>query len=324
MNLEFTIGAVSNTLIRCALLISLPVDRDLFDGLPHFLAVARYGSFTAAAQSLGISPTAISKAIRILENRYQTKLFQRTTRHVSLTEAGAALFQRLDRAADDIGGALQALSDGQSVPTGTLRLTVPRTSLRYAIEPLIARFQQVYPNVVLDISLNDSLVDLIADGFDAGVRLGRSIDKDMIAVRLAPASKWAVAASPRYLAEAGRPMRLEDLPQHRAIIHRFPTSRALYTWEFERDGRPMRVKMREQLVVDDRMAVVQLAKSGLGLAIVQELEVLDEVRNGELELMFADQLREDDGMFLYFPVAMQHQPKLRALIDIIRDRARTR
>lgn len=298
--------------------------RDLFDGLTQFLAVARSRSFTAAAKALGVSPTAISKTIRALESRYQTKLFQRTTRRVRLTEAGEALFQQLDRAADEIGDALQTLSDAQSVPTGTLRLTVPRTSLRYAIEPLIKRFQHLYPKVVLDISLNDTLVDLIADGFDAGVRLGQSIDKDMIAVRLTPPGQWAIAASPQYLAEAGRPDHLEDLPRHRAILHRFPTSRALELWEFQRDGKTVRVRMPMQLVVDDRVALVQLAKAGFGLAGVQALEVVDEVRNGELELLFADQLREDEGMFLYFAAAMQHQPKLRALIDVIREQAAKR
>ncbi len=297
------------------------MDRDVFDGLPQFLAVARNGSFSAAAKELGISPTAVSKTIRAVENRYQVKLFQRTTRHVRLTEAGAALFRRLDGPVTEIGEALQALSDTQTMPSGTLRLTVPRTSLRYAVEPVIERFQQLYPKVVLDISLNDSLVDLIADGFDAGVRLGQSIDKDMIAVRLAPAGRWAVAASPKYLDRAGRPTRLEDLPHHRAIIHRFPTSRAAYVWEFERDGKAVRIGMRQQLVVDDRMALLRLAKIGLGLAIVQELEVVDEVRDGELELFFADQLREDDGMFLYFPAGMQHQPKLRALINVVREQA---
>jgi len=301
-----------------------PMDRALFDGVAHFLAVARYGGFTAAAQALGISPTAVSKAIRAVEERYQAKLFTRTTRHVRLTEAGEALFRRLDRAADEIGDALQALSDTQLVPTGVLRLTVPRTALRYAIEPLIERFQQLYPKVVLDLSLNDSLVDLIADGFDAGVRLGQSIDKDMIAVRLTPPSRWAIAASPKYLAAAGRPMRLEDLPQHRAILHRFPTSRALETWEFRRDGKTVRVRMPLQLVVDDRVALVQLAKAGLGLAGFQELEIIEEVRKGELELLFADQLPEDDGMFLYFPAAMQHQPKLRALIEVVREQASKR
>ncbi len=296
--------------------------RDMFDGLPHFLAVARHGGFTPAAEAMGISPTAMSKAIRTLEARHRTKLFQRTTRRVRLTEAGAKLFQRLDRAANEIGDALQALSLAQSVPTGTLRLTIPRTTLRYAIEPVIHRFRELYPEVVLDISLNDALVDLVAEGFDAGIRLGESIDKDMIAVRLTPEGRWAVAASPDYLAVAGRPERLEDLPQHKAVSYRFPGSRAIHVWEFERAGKAVRVKMPQQLIVDDRLALIRLVKAGAGLAYVQELEVAEEVRAGALELLFMDQIGRDDGVFLYFPAAMQTQPKLRAFIDLLRPRTR--
>lgn len=292
--------------------------RDLFDGLPHFLAVARLGGFTAAAEALDISPTAVSKAIRILEARYQTKLFQRTTRHVRLTEAGADLFQRLDRAAIEIGEALQALSSSQAVPAGTLRLTIPRTAMRYPVEPIIARFQELHPRVLLDISLNDALVDLVAEGFDAGIRLGEAIDKDMIAVRLTPGNRWAIAASPAYLARAGTPRQLEDLARHKAILYRFSASRTLHIWEFERDGKTIRVKMPHQLIVDDRLALVRLAKAGIGLAFVQELEVYEEVARGELELLFSDQIGKDDGAFLYFPAAMQSQPKLRAFIDVAR------
>ncbi|WP_379063783.1 LysR family transcriptional regulator [Mesorhizobium sp. UC22_110] len=294
------------------------MNRDLFDGLPHFLAVARHGGFTAAAEALDISPTAMSKAIRALETRYQTRLFQRTTRQVRLTEAGAELFQRLDRAANEISDALEALSTAQSVPAGTLRLTIPRSAMRYPIQPIIEHFQLLYPKVVLDISLNDALVDLVAEGFDAGIRLGEAIDKDMIAVRLTPENRWAIAATPDYLARSGTPRRLEDLPRHKAILFRFPSSRALHIWEFERGGRTIRVKMPQQLIVDDRLALVRLVKAGIGLGYVQELEVHEEVERGELQLLFADQIGKDDGIFLYFPAATQSQPKLRAFIDVVR------
>ncbi|HEV2502775.1 MAG TPA: LysR substrate-binding domain-containing protein [Mesorhizobium sp.] len=294
------------------------MNRDLFDGLPHFLAVARHGSFTAAAEALDISPTAMSKAIRALETRYQTKLFQRTTRHVRLTDAGAELFQRLDRAANEISDALATLSTAQSVPAGTLRLTIPRSAMRYPVLPIIERFQELYPRVVLDISLNDALVDLVADGYDAGIRLGEAIDKDMIAVRLTPGNRWAIAASPDYLARSGTPKRLEDLSQHKAILFRFQASRTLHIWEFERRGRTIRVKMPQQVIVDDRLALVRLVKAGIGLGYVQEPEVQEEVERGELQLLFADQIGKDDGIFLYFPTAMQSQPKLRAFIDVVR------
>jgi len=295
--------------------------RDLFDGLVHFLAVARHGGFTAAAEALDITPTAMSKAIRALETRYQTKLFQRTTRRVRLTEAGAELYQRLDRAANEVSDALTALSVAQLVPTGTLRLTVPHMAMQRMIEPMLERFRELYPMVKLDISLNDVLVDLIAEGFDAGVRLGESIEQDMVAVRLTPENRWAIAASPAYLAKAGRPKRLEDLPRHKAVLYRFPTNRSLHVWEFERNGKTIKVRMPEQLIVDDRLAAVRLAKRGLGLAFVGELEVAEEAERGELELMFQEFIPRDAGLFLYFPAAMQSQPKLRAFIDLAKSLA---
>lgn len=294
---------------------------DIFDGLPHFLAVARHGGFTVAAEAMDISPAAISKAIRLIEDRYQTKLFQRTTRRVRLTEAGAELYRRLGRASDEISDALLALSTTQRIPTGMLRLTIPHSVMAYAVEPILERFQELYPRVTLDISLNDSLVDIVAEGFDAGIRLGEAIDKDMIAVRLTPENRWAIAASPAYLAKAGRPTRLEDLPRYKAILYRFPSTKSLHIWEFERDGKNIRVRMPQHLIVDDRMAAVRLAKNGLGLAFVQDLEVAAEVRSGELELMFEDQIARDDGIFLYFPAAMESQPKLRAFIDLAKSLA---
>jgi DNA-binding transcriptional LysR family regulator len=291
------------------------MERDLFDGLAHFLAVARRGSFTAAAQELNISPAAASKAIQMLEARHQAKLFQRTTRSVQLTEAGQALFQRLDRAAVEIEDALRDFTASQSTPSGTLRLTVPHAVVGFAIEPVVARYVADYPNVAVDLSVNDAFVDLVAEGFDAGVRLGKAIDKDMIAVRLSPQARWVVAASPEYLAKAGRPKRVEDLQQHDAILFRFPGSRTIYTWEFRHNGKTVRVRMPPKIVVDNHSAAVRLAKRGLGLVFAFDYEIMEEVKRGELEVMFEGKIATDDRIFLYFPATMQSQPKLRAFID---------
>lgn len=292
------------------------MDRDMFDGLTHFIAVARRGGFTAAAQELNISPAAASKAIQLLEARYQAKLFQRTTRSVQLTEAGRALFQRLDRAAIEVEDALRDLTASQSTPSGTLRLTVPHALVGFAIEPVIARYAAEYPNVSIDLSVNDAFVDLVAEGFDAGVRLGRAIDKDMIAVRLSPQARWVVAASPEYLAKAGRPDSIEDLQYHDAILFRFPGSKTIYTWEFHQDGKTVRVRMPPKIVVDNHSAAVRLAKRGLGLVFAFDQEIADEVERGELELMFKGRIATDHSIFLYFPATMQSQPKLRAFIDM--------
>jgi DNA-binding transcriptional LysR family regulator len=297
------------------------MDRNLFDGLVHFLAVARHGSFTAGAQALDISPTALSKAIRILESRHGAKLFQRTTRRVALTEAGADLFQRIERATTDIDDALNSLGSFQIIPTGTLRLTMPRSIMAGLVEPHLAEFQRLYPRVQLDISLNDRLVDLIAEGFDAGIRLGEAIDKDMIAVRLTGEMRWAIAASPDYWEREGRPGKFEDFADRRGILYRFPGSRTLHIWEFSRNGKSVRVHVNAGLVVDDRQALIRLAAMGLGPIFVQEVEVAQEIADGSLELMFEDDIPSHDGIFLYFPSAMQSQPKLRAFIDTIRKRS---
>ncbi|CDZ64987.1 Bacterial regulatory helix-turn-helix, lysR family protein [Neorhizobium galegae bv. orientalis] len=295
------------------------MDRTFFDGLAHFLAVARHGSFTAGAQAMDISPTAMSKAIRLVEERYGTKLFQRTTRRTALTEAGAELFQRLDRATNEIDDALKSLGNFQLTPTGTLRLTVPRSIMPALVEPHLAAFQRLYPRVKLEISLNDRFVDLVGEGFDAGIRLGDAIDKDMIAVRLTGEARWGIAASPGYWEREGRPKRFEDLVGRRAIMYRFPGSRSLQVWEFQRQGKPVQVQMDTGLIIDDRAALVRLAVQGFGAAFVLEVEVAQELARGDLELMFGDDIPPDDGIFLYFPAAMQSQPKLRAFIDTIRE-----
>lgn len=294
------------------------MDRSIFDGIVHFLAVAESGSFTAAARTLDVSPTAVSKAIRVLEARHGAKLFQRTTRSVALTEAGAKLFERLGKATAEIKEALKDLASSQSVPAGRLRLTMPRSIMPALIEPRLAQFQSRYPMVRLDISLNDRPVNLIAEGFDAGIRLGEAIDKDMVAVRLTGAVRWAIAASPAYWDREGRPATLEDLAGRRAILYRFPGSRSLHIWEFVRSGQAVQVGMDTGLIVDDRAAIVRLAVQGLGPCFVQEMEVEEEVARGELELMFAEQIPADNGVFLYFPAAMQSQPKLRVFIDAMR------
>lgn len=296
------------------------MDRSAFDGIVHFIAVAESGSFTAAARKNGVSPTAVSKAIRVLETRHGVRLFQRTTRRVALTEAGMVLFRRLEKATVEIGDAFEELARSQDIPTGTLRLTMPRSVMPALIEPQLAQFQRLYPMVSLDISLNDQPVNLVAEGFDAGIRLGEAIEKDMIAVRLTGKIRWAIAGSPAYWDREGRPETFEDLTGRRAILYRFPGSRALHIWEYVREGRTVQLSMDKALVIDDRAAIIRLTTQGLGASFVQEMEVAQEVARGELELMFADQIPADDGIFLYFPAAMQSQPKLRAFIETMRKR----
>ncbi|MGH8411817.1 MAG: LysR family transcriptional regulator, partial [Pseudomonas sp.] len=221
---------------------------DPFNGLTEFLAVAELKSFTQAAARLGVTPTAVSHAVKTLEKRTGVVLFQRTTRRVALTEAGMTLYSRLRPAAGEIDEALAALSGYRDRPMGTLRLTVPRLSGKLLIEPLFPRFREAFPDVVLDISLDDATVDLVTEGFDAGIRLGESIDKDMVAVRLTPDLNWSVVGSPAYFAKAGKPTTPEALTAHQTIGYRFLTSGMAHRWEFERAGREFTVGVQGGLI----------------------------------------------------------------------------
>ncbi|MDO9331785.1 MAG: LysR family transcriptional regulator [Pseudomonas sp.] len=292
------------------------MNRDPFDGLTEFLAVAEHKSFTLAAIRLAVTPTAVSHAIKLLERRTGVLLFQRTTRRVALTEAGASLFARLRPAASEIDEALAVLSGFRDQPMGTLRITAPRLSGALLIEPLMPLFRQAYPQVGLDISLDDATVDLMESGFDAGIRLGESIEKDMIAVRLTPDLQWSVVGSPAYFAKAGKPLSPEELTRHACIGFRFASSGSAHRWEFRRDGRDFTVGVESGVLVNDRKLLISAARNGLGLAYACNLEIIDELANGQLERVLQPFVPLSSGLYLYFPSRTQTQPKLRAFIDM--------
>jgi DNA-binding transcriptional LysR family regulator len=293
-----------------------PMNHDPFDGLTEFLAVAEHKSFTLAATRLAVTPTAVSHAIKLLERRTGVLLFQRTTRRVALTEAGASLFARLRPAASEIDEALAVLSGFRDQPMGTLRITAPRLSGALLIEPLIPLFRQAYPQVSLDISLDDATVDLMTGGFDAGIRLGESIEKDMVAVRLTPDLQWSVVGSPEYFAKAGRPLNPEELTRHDCIGFRFSTSGNAHRWEFRRDGRDFTVGVEGGLAVNDRRLLVSAARNGQGLAYACDLEIIDDLASGRLERVLQAFVPLSTALYLYFPSRTQTQPKLRAFIDL--------
>lgn len=292
------------------------MNHDPFDGLTEFLAVAEHKSFTLAATRLAVTPTAVSHAIKLLERRTGVLLFQRTTRRVALTEAGASLFARLRPAASEIDEALAVLSGFRDQPMGTLRITAPRLSGALLIEPLMPLFRQAYPQVGLDISLDDATVDLMESGFDAGIRLGESIEKDMIAVRLTPDLQWSVVGSPAYFAKAGKPLSPEELTRHACIGFRFASSGSAHRWEFRRDGRDFTVGVESGVLVNDRKLLISAARNGLGLAYACNLEIIDELANGQLERVLQPFVPLSSGLYLYFPSRTQTQPKLRAFIDM--------
>lgn len=291
---------------------------DPFSGLSAFLAVAETGGFTAAAARLGVSPAAVSQAIKALEARLGTPLFIRTTRRVGLTEAGTALFARAGPAAAEIGAAVEAAGAIGGAPSGLLRLTVPRMAVPLVVEPVVPAFRRIHPKVSVEIAVEDTAVDLPGRGLDAGIRIGEYIAKDMVAVRLTRDIAWSVVASHEYLADRGRPERPEDLTAHEAVRYRFPGSGVLYRWEFEREGRALTVDPPGSLIVNDGALLVAFAGAGLGLAYVADIAVTEELRAGTLVSVLEEYLPRTPGLFLYFPRRAQAQPKLRAFIDVAR------
>lgn len=293
---------------------------DPFDGVGVFLAVAEHKSFTAAAQALGVSTAAVSKSVRQLELRHAVVLFQRTTRRVGLTEAGAALYERLRPASVDIADAFARLREHRSRPSGTLRITASHVVNERIVASLVAGFRLSYPDITLDIDSNDGFVDLIAEGYDAGIRLDNAVEKDMLTVRITPPVTWSVVATPAYFARHGRPAAPADLLEHEAIRYRFAGSRRMHYWEFCEAGRRFTVDVAGGLIVNSRAMVVELVRQGLGVAFVSDIEVGDALATGELEATLRAFIPADEGLYLYFPARSQSQPKLRALIDVINQR----
>lgn len=291
---------------------------DPFAGLAAFLAVAETGSFTAAAARLGVSPAAVSQTVKALENRLGTPLFLRTTRRVGLTEAGAALLIRARPAAAEILQALETAGEMGEEPAGVLRLTVPRMAVPLVIEPVIPVLRRAHPKVAVEIAVEDAAMDLPAHGYDAGIRIGEMVERDMVAVRLTRDIVWSVVASPAYLAARGTPQQPEDLTQHDAIRYRFPTSGAIYRWEFERDGRTLTVDPPGSLVVNDGALLISFALAGLGLAYVADIAAEEEIEADRLRPVLQPFLPRSPGLFLYFPRRASIQPKLRAFIDVMR------
>lgn len=291
---------------------------DPFAGLAAFLAVAETGSFTAAAARLGVSPAAVSQTVKALENRLGTPLFLRTTRRVGLTEAGAALLIRARPAAAEILQALETAGEMGEEPAGVLRLTVPRMAVPLVIEPVIPVLRRAHPKVAVEISVEDAAMDLPAHGYDAGIRIGEMVERDMVAVRLTRDIVWSVVASPAYLAARGTPQQPEDLTQHDAIRYRFPTSGAIYRWEFERDGWTLTVDPPGSLVVNDGALLISFALAGLGLAYVADIAAEEEIEADRLRPVLQPFLPRSPGLFLYFPRRASIQPKLRAFIDVMR------
>ena len=293
--------------------------------LPHdyaamraFVAITEATSFTQAAQSLGVSSSALSQVVRGLEDQMGCRLLNRTTRSVSLTEAGAALLRRARPAFDEIGAAFDEVWDRGNRVAGVVRVHAFPIAAAHFIQPMLARLHRRFPNVVLDLTLDDMVVDLVADGYDAGIRIGEVIERDMVAIRLGPELRQVVVASPEYLAEHGRPQAPQDLLNHPCVRWRWRGQPQPYAWEFCEDGRWFSVSVREPLIVDRREFGVAAAVQGVGIAFAIEQVVAPWIAAGQLVPLLEAWSAPFPGFFLCYPQQRQMAPALRAFIDTVR------
>jgi DNA-binding transcriptional LysR family regulator len=286
-----------------------------------FLAVAEAKSFRLAAERLGVTRSAVSQAIRKMEDRMGVALLQRTTRSVSLTEAGLRLHERIAPAIAEVTDALDTARDLPTQPTGQLRLAVSSIAERFISGPLLASFTLAYPGIQLDITVTDDEFDIVAEGFDAGVRLGEVIEQDMIAVPVSAEQRQVVVAAPSYIERFGEPAHPSELTQHCCIGWRPAPDVAPYRWEFAENGRAFDVAVNPRVTTNDMWVMVRTACAGGGLTFGMEELFKPYVARGELVTLLDAWLPPFPGFFLYFPERRNLPPKLRALIDHARYRA---
>lgn len=290
---------------------------DDLTALPAFLAVAEERSFTRAARRLGVSPSAVSHAVRKLEDEIGVRLLARTTRSVAPTNAGEHLLGRLRPALADIREALDRVSGLRAQPAGRVRLLAPRLAVKTVLAPKIGPFLRHYPDIVLDVTTDDSRMDIVAGGFDAGIHFGEYIEKDMIAVRVSPDLRPAIVGSPGYFRSHPRPRSPRDLTGHRCINFRHGSA-GIYRWEFEKGKKCLSVAVEGPLIVDDLEIVIRAAIDGVGLAFMSEEHAAPHLASGALVRVLQDWCQPFPGFFLYYP-SRRHQPAaLLALINALR------
>jgi len=295
------------------------MDRSMLAHLPIVVAVHRRGGFAAAANELGMSASAVSHAVQSVEARLGQPLFARTTRSVRLTEAGAAFVGVLGPALAEISGAFDDIGAARGRVSGTLRINAPRVALPIAVTPLLAEMARRHPELTVEITCDDGLIDIVAGGYDAGIRLGHTVAQDMIAVRLTPPFKAVMVASPGYLSARGQPGTLAELGQHNCIGYRFGTSGAVYDWDLRNRGRNVSVAVQGTVRVTDAVYAKELALTGVGIAYLFEPLVRAELRAGSLRQLLPRTAIEEPGLFLYFARRGAQAPKLRAFIDLARE-----
>lgn len=286
--------------------------------LPMFIAVAQEHNFRAAADRLGITRSAVSQGIKRLEDSVGLSLVNRTTRSVHLTEAGAKLYDVLSQPWADISSGLEALAS-ERTPQGLLRLAVTSIAEPFLSGPLIGSFAAAYPQVTIDVTVTDEEFDIVAEGFDAGVRLGEVVEQDMIAVRLGGNQREAAVASPAYVERYGSPSHPQDLIRHRCIGWRAAPNKAPHRWDFEKDGTPFAVSVEPQITTNDLRFMISSVLNGAGITFATRQTFEPYFASGQLVSLLENYLPSFPGFFLYFPQRRNMAPKLRALVDHIRD-----
>ena len=294
--------------------------RNLND-LLSFVTVARAGSFTRAAALLGVTQSALSQAVSGLETRLRIRLLTRTTRSVSPTTAGERLLQAIGHRFDEIEAELDALTDMRDKPAGTVRITCGDHVLRTTLLPKLAPMLREYPDIHVEFDVNYGLRDIVADRFDAGVRLGDTIDKDMIATPIGPRLRMAAAASPAYFATRPQPMNPRELVHHNCINMRMQSGGCLYTWDFERQGRQLSVRVDGQLIFNTSPNMVDAALRGLGIAFLPEQEFAPHIEDGGLIRVLEDWCEPFAGYYLYYPSRRQPSPAFSLVVDALRVKA---
>ena len=291
------------------------------DGLMAFWKVAEHRGFTAAAAELEVSPSALSQAIRQLEARLGVRLLNRTTRSVSLTEAGEAYVARVGPAIGQVIEAGEELNVLQGRPAGTLRLNAARISIAMVLQPMLAGFLQEHPHVQLELTNDEGFVDIVEKGFDAGVRLGESVQRDMVAVPLGGPITVAVVASPEYLQRVSAPRHPDELVRHNCVRLRFGGTGTIFKWEFQVDGKLVEYAIKGNLTISDTLFSLDAALEGVGLAYTFEALALPHIRAKRLKRVLASFSPTFPGFYLYYPSRRDQPTKLKALIEYFSRRA---
>ncbi|WP_375287106.1 LysR family transcriptional regulator [Sphingomonas sp.] len=286
--------------------------------LNAFVAIARERSFTRAAARLGVSQSALSHTMRGLESRLETRLLTRNTRGVSLTDAGRRLLETIEPHLEGITAGIEGLRDLRETPSGTIRITATDHAAETLLWPVVAALTEHFADITVEISVNYGLTDIVAEGFDAGVRVGEAIEQDMVAVRIGPDLEMAVVATPDYFSAMGVPQTPRDLVSHRCINLRLTSSRRLYAWEFEEAGRALNVRVEGPLIFDTTHLCIKAALAGRGVAFAPEDQVRDALAYGRLVRVLEDWCPPFPGYHLYYPSRRHMSSAFRLLVDSLR------